>query len=297
MTGSMVAAIATKGSAARGVVLADGRRFDAPLVVACAGAIQTPTLLQRSGLTSRPVGQGLKDHPSFGFTLRLRQPTEFTDSPASERGERRVSTVLRWSSGVADNSGSDSTSGSGSNLDLEAIVIDRLDDGGGAMLSMVAVGLMSVNSTGEVQTLGNKTSVVTGALATDEDRRRLRTGVRAVSALLNRPELAELVTESHVGGTTTAADVVAMNDEQLDRLIAANPGPYAHPGCSCPMGDPASANAVVSGRSGELGRLIGYDGIYVADSSVMPDLVSGGLQLPILAISERIVSELAGDRR
>lgn len=65
-------------------------------MVLCAGTIHSPALLLRSGVTERPVGQNLVEHPMLPLVLVL-------NARARERldGVRTVSTLLRYSSGLA----------------------------------------------------------------------------------------------------------------------------------------------------------------------------------------------------
>ena len=194
--------------------------------------------------------------------------------------------MLRWSADGTD---------SADDLDLQTIVIDRVDEGTGPPLAVVVVGLMQVASTGAVTDVDSDGSAVvnTGALQDAEDRRRLRSGVLAMLELLTGEAMSGVVEDVFVDDHgTPAASLADMTADQLDRWIAEHPGPYAHPACTCPMGDPDDERAVVSGRSGELGRLLGYDGVYLADASIMADLVNGGLQLPVVAIAERIAAQL-----
>jgi choline dehydrogenase-like flavoprotein len=52
-----------------GVVTAAGEVLEASRVVLCAGAIETPRLLWRSGLARPAIGRNLADHPSLAFTV------------------------------------------------------------------------------------------------------------------------------------------------------------------------------------------------------------------------------------
>jgi choline dehydrogenase-like flavoprotein len=52
-----------------GVMTTSGEVLDATSVVVCAGAIETPRLLWRSGLSHPAIGQNLTDHPSLAFTV------------------------------------------------------------------------------------------------------------------------------------------------------------------------------------------------------------------------------------
>jgi GMC oxidoreductase len=52
-----------------GLVTQSGDVIEAGVIVLCAGAIETPRLLWRSGLTHEVIGQNLTDHPSVAFTV------------------------------------------------------------------------------------------------------------------------------------------------------------------------------------------------------------------------------------
>jgi choline dehydrogenase-like flavoprotein len=54
--------------------------FDADHVVVCGGAIQTPALLQRSGIRHR-IGHGLKLHPTIKVAARFPHPVDHVDVP------------------------------------------------------------------------------------------------------------------------------------------------------------------------------------------------------------------------
>ena len=57
------------GSHACGVVVGDGEVFEAAEVVMCAGALESPRLLRRSGVEPARLGRDLHDHPSICLTV------------------------------------------------------------------------------------------------------------------------------------------------------------------------------------------------------------------------------------
>jgi choline dehydrogenase-like flavoprotein len=64
------------------------------------------------------------------------------------------------------------------------------------------------------------------------------------------------------------------------------------------MGAPDDPRAVVD----PLGRVIGVDGLYVADASIFPTVPRANTNLPVIAAAERVAELLslpppAGDRR
>ncbi len=289
--GRSVDHILTSPSASGGheVRLDDGRAIGAPLVVVGAGALGSPALLARSGLTGRPVGATLVEHPSYAFTLLLRPDAEtarrLADCPPV------VSTLVRWSSGPEWPG------------DLQAIAIDRVAPPGhqGPPLAVVAVGLMAVTARGSLRLDrvdgGSGVEAVTGLLGTAEDRRRLRDGVRRVARWLAAEPFGPLVEAVHIDDDgRPLADLDALSDDELDRLVAGRPGPYAHPAGTCPLGPDVDARSVTSIEAGRMGELIDHPGVRVADSSIFPDLVRGGLQLPVTALASRIAQDIIEGR-
>jgi len=72
-SGVRVRRLEISGGAVRRVVCDSGEEVRADRVVVCAGAVQTPALLQRSGLT-RGFGRGLSVHPTIKVMARFAGP-------------------------------------------------------------------------------------------------------------------------------------------------------------------------------------------------------------------------------
>ncbi len=282
LTGRSVGRILTDGGQATGVVLEDGTNVAARRIVVCAGAVATPRLLQTSGVGRPSVGAMLRDHPSFVFTVSLKS-SEHT-GPDS----RLISRLLRWSS----------EPNAGGVADLQAFVMERVDDQrpGSQPYAAVVVGLMAVSSVGNVaRSAADGPAVITGSLSTEDDRRRLRNGVRHVGNLLASPAVRTIADQVFLDDQgTNAAGLESMSDARLDELIVANPGPYSHPATSCPMGPQDDPAAVVSHRPEDGGLVHGHSGVHVIDASIMPQLVRGGLQLPVTVLAERLAAGLVG---
>lgn len=281
ITDRSVVEVLANGTSASGVRLSDGSTIEATRVVVSCGAVHTPRLLRTSGLGRASMGERLQDHPSFVFTLKLRDSAVLADR------DPVVSRLLRWSSGQVGASPGD----------LQAFVIDRVDNGLSAddRLAVVVVGLMDVTSVGSVPAIDHPggPSIITGALRTIEDRDRLRKGVRDVAGLLVSQAMSDVATEIFVDDLGTPIDELrTMPDDQLDRWILKNPGPYAHPASSCPMGPADEEANIVSHDPADAGQLHGHYGIHVIDASIMPRLVQSGLQLPVTALAERLAASL-----
>ncbi len=66
---------------------------------------------------------------------------------------------------------------------------------------------------------------------------------------------------------------------------------YYHPCGSCKMGPASDPTAVVDSE----GQVHGIEGLYVADASIMPDVMSGNTNMPVTVIGERIARGLLLD--
>jgi len=65
---------------------------------------------------------------------------------------------------------------------------------------------------------------------------------------------------------------------------------YYHPAGSCKMGPARDPDSVVDPE----GRVHGIEGLYVADASLMPAVISGNTNMPAAVIGERIARSLLG---
>jgi 5-(hydroxymethyl)furfural/furfural oxidase len=114
MTEVPVARLVTEGGAVTGVLLDLGQSqvpIKASEVIVCAGALQTPALLMRSGIGPAPhlkergigsflhlagVGQNLMEHPYAGLAFHLPRAARMTGN-----GQHHIPVVWRFSSGLA----------------------------------------------------------------------------------------------------------------------------------------------------------------------------------------------------
>jgi choline dehydrogenase-like flavoprotein len=121
-----------------------------------------------------------------------------------------------------------------------------------------------------------------GFLTDDRDMTVLKAGVRAMYRILEAPAMAR-----HRGRDRYPVDLA--DDAALERLIRARADTVYHPVGTCRMGDDDAA--VCDSRL----RVRGLDGLYIADASVMPRLVSGNTNAPTIMIGERCADFVATD--
>jgi choline dehydrogenase len=112
-------------------------------------------------------------------------------------------------------------------------------------------------------------------LDTDYDRRIMLAGARFVRRLVAAPSLAPYV------GSELQPGAAAASDEQILEAVRAHGSSGYHASCTCRMG--RDAQAVVDPRL----RVRGVAGLRVVDASVMPALVSGNTNAATFMIAEK----------
>jgi choline dehydrogenase len=122
-------------------------------------------------------------------------------------------------------------------------------------------------------------------LATDTDRRTLVAAVRMLRTVLAAPALEPYCSaEVYPGAEVTS-------DEELLEFCRQTGSTVYHPTSTCRMGN--DSLAVVDQRL----RLRGIEGLRVVDASVMPDLVSGNTNAPVIMIAEKAADMILQDAR
>lgn len=119
-------------------------------------------------------------------------------------------------------------------------------------------------------------------LSAPADLALLKQGVRAMYRVLETPPLS-----TH--GAKDRYPIDVNDDVALERLIRARADTIYHPVGTARMGsdDAAVCDAKL--------RVRGVEGLYVADASVMPKLVSGNTNAPSIMIGERCADFVLGD--
>jgi choline dehydrogenase/4-pyridoxate dehydrogenase len=121
-------------------------------------------------------------------------------------------------------------------------------------------------------------------LATARDWATLRAGLRLVREVGRQKAL-----RSYVAGEM-APGPEKISDDDLDTHIRATAISVHHPLGTCKMGVASDPMAVVDGEL----RVFGIDGLRVVDASVMPDLVGGNINAPVIMIAEKASDLISG---
>jgi len=255
-------------------------------VVLCAGALNTPGILLRSGIGAPQdvarigcelvhalpaVGQRLLDHPGTAIFLRPRigGPTRRTDP--------LIQTVLRYSSGSGHPS--DILLQPGSKLPLPRADIPLLS-------VMGAIG--KPRGTGSLHFVSAephaKPQIVSRLLENTHDREL------AVDAMMLAYELTQSAAMHKLAAPLWPGRRTLRNRDSVREWIPRACDSGYHPCGTAPMGrDPASA------VTDERGEVFGIKGLYIADASLMPTIPSSNTHVPSLMVAERIAAWLCTD--
>ncbi|PJC16333.1 MAG: glucose-methanol-choline oxidoreductase [Comamonadaceae bacterium CG_4_9_14_0_8_um_filter_57_21] len=114
-----------------------------------------------------------------------------------------------------------------------------------------------------------------GFLSSRYDMDRIIRGFKLMRQILGQPALAKL------GGRELQATSKAQTDEEIERVIRDRADTIYHPVGTCRMG-----NGDLDVVDAEL-RVHGLQGLRVVDASIMPQVVSGNTNAPVIMIAEK----------
>jgi len=130
---------------------------------------------------------------------------------------------------------------------------------------------------------GKAPLIIQNFLATDRDWRAQREGLRIAQDVARQKVLSKFAAKEIAPGPNATDDV-------LDAHIRATGISVHHPMGTCKMGPESDAMAVVDGNL----RVFGTEKLRVVDASVMPDLVGGNINAPVIMIAEKAADIIRG---
>ena len=269
-------------------VVVDGRPVDvhATETVLCAGAVHSPAVLQRSGIgpaavlralgidvvADLPVGHGLQEHPGAALLVELREPPDYRGQP--QRGQ----VCLRFTSGV----------GAEPN-DVMVAVCGAL--GVGVPLAGVAGWVNRTTSAGTVRIVTADPTVDPNVdfdlLSTDDDLRRFRAVVDELREIGRQPGLRAVSARTGFSDTPTVVDDDC-TEEDFVAWARANVADTVHGTSTCRMGSPGEPGVVVD----PTGRVLGVDGLRVADASILPWTTRANTNLTAILVGEKVAAAM-----
>jgi choline dehydrogenase/4-pyridoxate dehydrogenase len=121
-------------------------------------------------------------------------------------------------------------------------------------------------------------------MSTEREWKTLRAGLRLFRDIMSRSSMAPFI------AAETAPGAQATSDAELDAHIRNTAITLHHPLGTCRMGGAADPDAVVDPEL----RVLGVERLRVVDASVMPDLISGNINAPVMMIAEKAADLIRG---
>lgn len=279
LRGSRVAGLELAGPAGTETVEADR-------VIVSAGSIGSPHLLLRSGVGParqlRQVGVPVAaDLPGVGAHLQDHQVVDLIWTTTAAYGiaparSPRVQVALRYTA-----------AGSGFEDDMQLTprthTTRRGPDGEGQGTVSIVPAIERAVGTGTVRLVSGDAAAAPAIdfrfLEREEDRRRMREGVRLAIELAGHAAFHGILQER-----VEPTDDALASDSGLDDWLLHHVRTSHHSCGSCRMGPASDATAVVD----QEGRVHGFGNLWVADASIMPEVVRANTAVTTMAIAERI---------
>lgn len=121
-------------------------------------------------------------------------------------------------------------------------------------------------------------------MSTEQDWIEFRTAVRLTREIFQQDAFKPFVKHEILPGAS------AQSDEDIDEFIREHAESAYHPCGTCRMGAATDKQAVVDPEC----RVIGVDGLRVADSSIFPQITNGNLNAPSIMVGERASDLILG---
>jgi choline dehydrogenase len=319
ITGALVHRLLFNGRRAQGVeysLRGNMQRLDSSHeIVLAAGAFNSPQLLMLSGIGPpsgiephgiralhelRGVGANLQEHQSIGMTYRARGSITVE---SRLRADRLALDVLRWllfrSGPIAglpvSAQGFVRTHADLDRPDLQMLVspvsmmarpwFPGWRAGAGHVFSGACV-LLHPASRGRVSLRSADPTaaprILLNLLQAPEDRAALTRIIRFARRFFATAAAQELVREE------TQPGAALQSDAELEAYLRANVRTAMHPAGSCAMG--LTDTAVVDAQL----KVRGLTGLRIADASVMPTIVGGNTNAPVIMIAEKAADLIRG---
>jgi len=315
-TGLVTRVLIERGRAA-GAEFVDGKGGEASSVranrevIVCAGAVQSPQLLQLSGIgdpdalkalgievkaASPNVGKNLQDHLDVTVINRMTQPIS---AYSMQKGIKKLFVGIRYLASQtgpgADNflqAGAFLKSREGLEMpDLQLHLVNAImmnhgnhqptEDGytvHACQLRPESRGTVMLKSADPFA----PPAIDPNYLATEEDRRAMRESVKMVREVCRQASL-----QAYTGDEVLPGSGV-VSDADIDAFIRARGETIYHP-----VGTAAMGTGAASPVDGEL-KVRGIEGLRVADASVMPTLIGGNTNAPTIMVAEKAADMILG---
>jgi choline dehydrogenase len=314
---SFVTGIRFDGTRAVGVDYQRGGRLrrtvEAGEVILCGGAINSPQLLQLSGIGNADdlrrlgigvvadlpgVGQNLQDHLEVYVQYSSKQPVSIAPG-LRMRARPKIGyewLVHRRGLGATNHFEGGGFVRSNDDVDYPNLMFHFLPvairydgsvpaEGHGYQ---VHIGPMYADTRGHVKIRSTDPrehpSMLFNYLSTPNDRREWVEAIRVARGILNQPGLAEF----NAGEISPGSRVET--DEEILEWVRRDAETALHPSCTAKLG--TGDDAVVDPLTM---RVHGVEGLRVVDASVFPYVTNGNIYAPVMMVAEKAADLIAGN--
>ena len=315
-TRAMVTKVIFEGKKAIGVeVIIKGKteRILGKEIILCGGAINTPQILQLSGIGNQDdliplgikmiqhlpgVGANLQDHLEVYVQFKCKQPV--TQQPSLKFWKRPWIGFLwlffRTGPGATNHFEAGGFTRSNDEVAYPNLMYHflplaiRYDGSGpkGGHGYQLHIGPMYSNSRGWVKISSTdpmvKPKMLFNYLSTDQDRREWVEAIKQARLIMNQPAL-----DAMNGGETSPGKAVT-SDEEILEWVRKDAETALHPSCTAKMG--TDSMAVVNPENM---KVHGVDGLRVVDASVFPFVTNGNIYAPVMMVAERAADLILGN--
>ncbi|MFD1030096.1 choline dehydrogenase [Metaplanococcus flavidus] len=316
-TRAFVTSIDFEGTRAKGLTYKQNgkiHRIEADEIILSGGAINTPQLLQLSGVGNAEhlrslgidpvvdlpgVGENLQDH--LEVYIQHSCPLPVSQQPSLNKA-RMPFIGLQWIFARTGPAATNHFEGGGfvrsnedvkyPNLMFHFLPVAVRYDGQKADTKhgfQVHVGPMYSDARGSLKIRSKDPkvypSMVYNYLSTEQDRREWIEAIRVSRKIMSQPAMSPYNSGEMSPGPSVSTD------EEILEWVANDAETALHPSCTAKMGPASDPMAVVDPLSM---KVHGLDNVRVADASAMPYVTNGNIHAPVLMLAEKAADLILG---